>query len=276
MHAVFFLLRLLPVDTASDIGAFLGRCVAPFLRTPNARALRNLGIAFPDLPEAGRRTILRDMWAHLGRVGAEYPHLIRLARSDRIEIEGFQVGYDALTRGLPVLFFGAHIGHWEIGPVVGVRYDLRVKAIYRPPNNRFVDRLIRRIRNACGLDLVVRGRESVQAVLNELRSGGRVAMLVDQKRAYGLPVPLFGRAALTGTVLAQIATRMDCLVVPIRVERLHRARFRVTCLPPLDIPREGTRSERVLQVMTAVNTCIEDWVRQRPEQWLWPHRRWDP
>jgi len=26
--------------------------------------------------------------------------------------------------------------------------------------------------------------------------------------------------------------------------------------------------------MRRVNAIIEDWIRARPEQWLWLHRRW--
>ncbi|MCA8930907.1 MAG: lauroyl acyltransferase [Rhodospirillaceae bacterium] len=275
IHTVFFLVRLLPVDRASDLGAWGGRRVGRLARTASARARANLAIAFPEKTVAERERILSDMWAHLGRIGTEYPHLTRLAQSDRIEIGNVEIAEAVLMQPLPIVFFSGHTGHWEVGPALGARHNLRVKAIYRPPNNRFVDRIIREIREACGVDLVVRGAESVQTVLGEVRAGGRIAMLVDQKRAYGVPVPLFGKPALTGTVLAQIATRIDCLVVPVRVERLERARFRVTCEPPLEIPQEGSREERVQELMGQVNGCIERWVRARPEQWLWPHRRWD-
>ena len=275
VHTLFFLLRLLPVDRASDLGSWLARRAAPLVKTPNRRALANLSIAFPEATDADRRRIVSDMWGHLGRIGAEYPHLTRMIGSDRIEIGGYDTAVQVLTQPKPVLFFGAHIGHWEIGPALGAHYNIRVKAIYRPPNNRFVDRMIRRIREACGVDLLVRGAGSVQTVLSELKAGGRVAILVDQKRSSGLPIPLFGRPAPTGTVLAQIATRIDCLVVPVRVERLHRARFRVTCLPPMPLATEGSRDDRIADLMTRVNACIEGWIRERPEQWLWPHRRWD-
>ncbi len=36
----------------------------------------------------------------------------------------------------------------------------------------------------------------------------------------------------------------------------------------------GDRAADVLDAMNRVNTLFEDWIRERPEQWLWLHRRW--
>ena len=44
-------------------------------------------------------------------------------------------------------------------------------------------------------------------------------MLVDQKMNDGIPVPFFGRDAMTAPALALLALRYDCAVVPIRMER---------------------------------------------------------
>jgi KDO2-lipid IV(A) lauroyltransferase len=33
----------------------------------------------------------------------------------------------------------------------------------------------------------------------------------------------------------------------------------------------------MIALMTAVNARMEEWIRKRPGQWLWLHRRWpDP
>ena len=66
----------------------------------------------------------------------------------------------------------------------------------------------------------------------------------------------------------------DCPVVPARVERLEGTRFRLTIYPPLGIEKSGERERDVLALMTRVNAIIEGWIRERPEQWLWLHRRW--
>ena len=44
-----------------------------------------------------------------------------------------------------------------------------------------------------------------------------------------------------------------------------------------DLPQHTSRSGQISDdsgVMTQVNKIIEGWVRARPEQWLWLHRRW--
>jgi len=90
----------------------------------------------------------------------------------------------------------------------------------------------------------------------------------------GIPIPFFGRPAMTAPALAEFALRFDCPVVPARVERLRGARFRITLYPPMDLPRTGDRRADVVAIMTKINAVIEEWVRERPDQWLWLHNRW--
>jgi len=272
---LFALLKALPTDTASALGGRLGRAVGPRLGTPNKRATRNLALAFPEKSAEARQAILVAMWAHLGRTAAEYPHLLRIRDSDRIEVTGAEHIRRALDAGGPVIFFSGHIGNWELAPMVGARFGLELTAIYRPPNNRFVDRVTRRIRRRAGLRLLSRGRESARAAVGALQQGRYLALLADQRRMYGIPVPFFGHEAMTGQALAQLALRFGCPVVPVRVERLDGCRFRIHGEPPLHFFRTGDRKADTLAAMTKVNGILERWIRERPEQWLWPHRRWD-
>ena len=66
--------RALPVEVASDFGAWLGRRVGPRLGI-SRRARRHLRFAFPEKSGEEIERILLGMWDNLGRVAGEYPHL---------------------------------------------------------------------------------------------------------------------------------------------------------------------------------------------------------
>jgi KDO2-lipid IV(A) lauroyltransferase len=68
--------------------------------------------------------------------------------------------------------------------------------------------------------------------------------------------------------------RFDCDVLPLRVERLNGAHFRVTIFPLLPLPRGGEPHADAGALMAEVNATLEAWIRDRPEQWLSVHRRW--
>ena len=79
---------------------------------------------------------------------------------------------------------------------------------------------------------------------------------------------------MTAPALAKLARRYGLPMVPVRSERLDGARFRTTIYEPLYVARDNDRDADVLAAMTEVNTILEGWIRERPEQWLWLHRRW--
>jgi KDO2-lipid IV(A) lauroyltransferase len=241
----------------------------------NRKALRNLARAFPENTAEDNARIVRGMWDNLGRVVAEYPHLPAICarlEGGRVEIHGIEIIRALATDDKPGILFGGHLANWEVQPFIARHTGLELALIYRAPNNEWVDRLLRRLRDA---PLLFRkGQEGARALYSLLRGGGHVAMLVDQKMNDGIPVPFFGRDAMTAPAIAQFGLRLGCVIVPVRTERLNGARFRITVYPPLDLPHSGDRAADERATMVTINGMVEDWVRARPEQWLWLHRRW--
>lgn len=271
----FALFGALPLDTASAVGGALGRWIGPRLGI-SRRARRNLRAAFPALSDAGIEAIVRAMWNNLGRVAAEYRHLHRLrvfGPGSRVEV----IGLDRLARALAeerrLILFSGHLGNWEIAALAAGQYGLAVAQIYRALNNPLIDRMIARLRGDRG-EFIPKGAIASRRAVAALREGMHLSLLVDQKLNDGIPVPFFGRDAMTAPALARLALRYECDVVPVRVERLAGAHFRLTVYPPLEIPHTGNRTADIAALMTRVNATLEAWIRERPEQWLWLHNRW--
>ena len=266
---------LLPLDWASAIGGALARTIGPRLGITKCARL-NIGRALPELSEREIAHIIAGMWNNLGRVAAEYPHLQQIRVFEpggRVETHGIEHIDNAVAAGRRMIIFSGHIANWEIAMLAAVQYGIAVAQIYRAANNPFVDDMITRFRGAAGA-LIPKGAIAARSAIAALRRGTHLTMLADQKMNDGIPVPFFGRPAMTASALAVLALRFDCDVLPARVERLGGARFRLTVFPPLPLPRSGDHHADVAALMARVNQTLEGWVRDRPGEWFWLHRRW--
>ncbi len=276
MRAAFALFGALPLDRASALGGWIGRVLGPRLKITD-RARNNMSWALPELSEAARAKLIVDMWEHLGRVFAEYPHLgdFRLYDSDgRVEVVGVEEMEKMRADGIGGIFVSGHIGNWELASLGVTQRNMPLFHIYRAANNPWVDRLIERCREPIGGHHYPKSAGGARNMLKALKDGEHLAMLVDQKYNEGIPVPFFGRDAMTAPAVAEFALRFQVPLTPARVERLEGARFRLTIFPPLTLPDTGDRAADVHTVMSELNALFESWIRERPEQWLWLHRRW--
>ncbi len=272
----FYLLKLLSLDRASALGGALGRAIGPRLAV-SRRAVENLGRAMPELDQTAIAGIVGGMWENLGRVAAEYPHLASFKLYDgdgRVEVIGAE-HVDALRDdGIGGIFFSAHLGNWELASLGATQRGLALIHVYRAANNPLVERLVRRARRAVEGTHWAKGKGSARELVAALRAGEHLGTLTDQKLREGLAVPFFGIEAMTQPIVGQLGARFRCPVVPARVERLEGARFRLTIGPPLAILDSGDRDADALAALVEMNRLIEGWIRARPEQWFWLHRRW--
>ncbi|MBV9859433.1 MAG: lauroyl acyltransferase [Alphaproteobacteria bacterium] len=265
----------LPLDRASSLGGALARRLGPHAGI-SKRARLNLRAALPELADSEIERIVRGMWDNLGRVAAEYPHLHRIRVFEpggRVETRGFEHVERAVAGGRRMIIFSGHLANWEIAALAAVQYGLPFAQIYRAANNPLVDRLVARCRGAAG-EFIPKGAIASRRTLAALRRGDHLSLLADQKQNEGIPVAFFGRAAMTGPAPAALALRFDCDLLPARVERVGGAYFRLTIHPPLSHPHSGNPQADTAALMTQVNATLESWIRERPEQWFWLHRRW--
>ncbi len=269
--------RLLPLDTASALGGWLGRIIGRCLPV-SRRAAANIRRAMPELDQPAIAKIIRDMWDNLGRVTAEYPHLEQITRNTgsggRVEVAGVEHAAAIRDAGTACILFSGHFSNWEVFPLSLRDFGFPCAQVYRAANNPLVDRMLLGIRRVTPPDTIPKGRRGARQAMAVLRQGRRLGMLVDQKMNDGIPVAFFGRDAMTPPALAQFALRFECKVLPVHLERTEGCHFRLTFHPSLEITDSGDRQADASAIMTEVNAIMEGWIRERPAQWLWVHRRW--
>lgn len=262
--------KLSPI-AASNLGGAVARGIGPLL--PVSRlADANLRLALPALNDAARRAIIRGVWDNLGRTVAEMPHVNRL----KIEIIGAEIGHAVAARGRPTIAISAHFGNWEILPRVAAEFGVVLGTFYRPASNPLVDRVIQGMRQGAvpGARYFAKGAKGGREGTAMLRAGGVVGMLVDQKLNDGIAAPFFGHDAMTSRAPAALALHFNAALIGIRCERLGPAKLRVTIEAIDTPPKTDNRDADILALTTAINARLEGWIRARPQDWLWLHRRW--
>jgi KDO2-lipid IV(A) lauroyltransferase len=269
-------LRALPHAGARAAGRGIG-WIAWRLDVRHRRvAEENLALALPELPEAERRRLARDCFRHFGAAlcdGVSSTRFDAVGICERFTLQGWEhlEAAEALGRGIFVL--SPHIGFWELVPPVIGLYRGRFHIVFRPPDNPYLDRELRALRERFA-GVVVPKRGAARKMLEVLRDGGRVGLLIDQRvqPREGIEVPFFGRPALTTPVLARLSLRTGAPVVPVAVIPAPHGRYRFVARRPV-LP-EGEGEEAVAALTRRYLEAAEAQIREHPEMWLWMHRRW--
>ena len=276
LYDLFHLIvRALPVDVASDLGAWLGGTFGPLSSTHKV-VKRNLDLAFPNMDPAERKRLLDVQWRNTGRVFAEFPILDKLTPAKgRVEvINGERL--DAIREaGKPVVFVSGHFSNWEIMPLTIVHYGVVCEMTYRAANNPWVDKRIKESRARYGVKLFApKGGDGSRELLQGMKRGASVALMNDQKFNRGLAVPFFGHDAFTAPGPTRLALKFGTVLQTMTVRRLKGARFQAIVHEPIELERTGDRSRDIELGVRRINAFVEEEVRNHPEDWFWVHKRW--
>jgi KDO2-lipid IV(A) lauroyltransferase len=267
--------------TANFLAATLRR-VGPWQRE-NRIARANLVAAFPEKSPQEIETILSDCWDNLGRVAVEFLHLDRITVLDLAKPGDADVIYDPITaermlaikEGGARLFFGTHLGNWELPARFAHYYGLDSTVLFRPPSIRPIADAVVELRAGCMGTLVPSQFDAPMRMLRALERGGKVGMLVDQYDIRGVDITFFGRVCKASPLLAQLARHIDCPIHGVRVVRLaDRNKFWGEITDPIEPVRDPDGRVNIAGTTQAIANVIETWVREHPDQWLWQHRRW--
>jgi KDO2-lipid IV(A) lauroyltransferase len=272
-------LGLLPRPLARAIAISVAHAIYRFHGRLRAVGMRNLELAFPEMPAPERKRILKGEFTSLGRQLAEvclFPRYTRENIDQVVVYDGFEHFQSAFARGRGVLFVTAHLGGWELSAFAHSLHGHPLHIVMRPLDNPYVDRLVHHYRTMHGNTTVAKD-DSVRGLLGAMKTGGTVGILMDTNMTppQGVFVPFFGIPACTASGLARIALRTDAAVVPgftVWDEQLKKYRLRFDAA--VELIRTGDDNADIVSNTARFTATIEDYVRRYPDQWLWVHRRW--
>ena len=267
------LLKGLPVEIASTLNGWLWRWFAPLTRR-HQRALGHLAEAMPELNGARRRAIILDMWENLGRTFAESFHLREIVEGGRLQLADEEKWRARAGSSAGWMVCSAHLANWEIAVAALGRVGLGAAGVYQKLSNPLVDARVRAMRGFLyPAGLFPKGTTTALKLVRLVRSGAAAAVLADQRDESGVPVPFFGAPAPSMTFPALVARRFGAPLIVGRVRRRPGVRFEIEMIE-IAVPHSADADSDVRAATAAIQSQIEEWIRQTPGEWMWAHRRW--
>jgi KDO2-lipid IV(A) lauroyltransferase len=262
-----------PTALAYGIARIYARLLDGALPRLRQVACRNLSLALPELGAARHREIVDGVFRSIARVlvaFAKFPAIRRQNVTGWIRCEGLEYVEQALQQGRGVLFATAHLGNWELSAYAYALLAAPMQVVVRPLDNPPIDALVERRRALSG-NRTIGKREYARAILKALAANQAVGILVDQNSAAdaGAFVDFFGVKACAGVGFAKLAARSGAAVIPgFAVWEESEKRYVLRFRPPVPMTGDPARDTQ------AVQSELEQAIREHPEQWLWIHRRW--
>lgn len=236
----------------------------------------NLKLVFPKKTEDEILRIRKDFFKHMCDMFMEMVKTMNLSKSDvkeRYQVTNIEV-LQELEKTKSILIVCAHYANWEWNVSINNYVQSKGYAVYQKIGNVYFDRWIKKVRARWNTSLITQN-ETVKTVVRNKLQGiiGTFGMVSDQSpqvhrtqywaEFMGVKVPVFNGAET-------MARKMDLAVVFLKVSKVKRGYYQAEFIPITSAGSQTDKNEITDQFLR----LTEQQIRERPEHYLWTHKRW--
>ncbi len=236
----------------------------------------NLKLTMPKKTAEELDQIQKDFYKHLCDLLLEMVKTMHLSKDKvkiRYDVQNIEL-IQEIEKEKSILIVCSHYANWEWNVSMNNYINSKGFAVYQKIGNVYFDRLIKKFRSKWNTTPIEQ-KETVKAVIrNEQQSiRGIYGMVSDQSpmasRAQywstfmGVKVPVFNGAEV-------LARKLDLAVVFLKVSKVKRGYYKAEFIP---ITRNG-KSTKEHEITEQFLRLTEQQIKERPEHYLWTHRRW--
>ena len=272
-----YLITLLPLQVLylfSDFFYLILYYLAGYRRKVVAANLRN---AFPEKSEVERRKIERRFYRHLSDLIVETlkaTHMSHEQISQRFAVRGLS-GIDPLYKdGKSIIALCSHYNNWEWFSAVQLATPFRILTSYKPLKNKYFDQFILNLRTKFGTWV-----SPMQYILRDLLKF-RNEKILTMSGFIADQAPPPDEHAYWTTFLNQetgffrgaekLAVKYDMSVIFVNINKIKRGYYEMV----FEIVTEHPGKEAPDFITSLYAEMLEAVIREKPEYWLWSHRRW--
>jgi len=236
----------------------------------------NLRNSFPEKTDKERAYIEKEYFKYLGDLIMETIKTISISEKEikrRVVATNPELLEQYFKTGKSVIAVSGHYCNWEYAALNFCFFsDKKFMIIYKPLSNTTFDDFFVRVRSRFG-GIPVSMSQTMRKMV-QYKNEQTVSVLVGDQTPVRAEANYFTDFLNQQTPvflgIEKLAKTLDDIVVFYKMERLKRGFYTYTLLP-LTNEAKQTATHEITELHVK---CLEKIIRDKPQYWLWSHRRW--
>jgi len=238
--------------------------------------LNNIRNSFPEKTDKEIKKICKEYYKYLCDLILETLKTITWNENDvksRVKIHNIDMLDSLFAQNRSIVIVMGHLGNWEwAGPCFSLNCKHRLAVVYLPLTNTYFENVLKKSRTKFSTKVIPRNN-TLRSMVASKNTISATALIADQA-----PAPV--KTALWMNFLNQetavfngpekIAKLLNYPVVYMHVDRVKRGYYEVRPRLLFEDPKETPDG----QITVAFNKILEKGIMEKPETWLWSHKRW--
>ena len=236
----------------------------------------NLTLVFPEKPASEIKRIEKEFYRHMCDMFLEMAKTMNLSKAavrKKYKVLNIEV-IQEIEKEKSILMPCSHYANWEWNVSMNLYVKSKGYAIYQKLANKYFDKLVKDLRSRWNTTLITT-HETVKTVIKNEKEGTTsiYGMVSDQSpmvvhahywdKFMGITVPIY-----IGT--ETLARKLDLAVVFLKVSKVKRGYYQAEFIP-ITLSGKETAPYEITKKFIALT---EQQIRERPEHYLWTHKRW--
>jgi KDO2-lipid IV(A) lauroyltransferase len=236
---------------------------------------KNLKTSFPEKTDEEITTLAKAFYRHFSDFLVEIVKCISISKRNlkkRMKLVNPEIFLELAASNRSIALVTGHYNNWEMLSILPETMPHRCMIIYRPLNNKVMNRISLYMRSRFGTVMVP--MENVYREALSCRAANRlfsVWFLADQRppRNSKFWTSFLNHETAFFEGVEKISKKLDLAVVFMDIQKIKRGHYEAR----LEKLFESTAETKENEVLVNCIRKIEDEILRKPEYWLWSHKR---
>lgn len=271
-RGIFGCVALFPLTWSRKMGRLIGQMHYRFNTRAANTTRQNLTLCFPDWSVDQIETMTLSSLIHTAQTLMEIPGVwlgdLEHLKKRIVRVENEALLHSAIAKGHGVVVLLPHTGNWEMLNAYFAAANITMHALYKPPEQTWLQPMMREIREHFGNHLVPTDARGIATLFKQLRKNAVTVVLPDQVPRNGEFAPFFNQLAYTDRLVNRLLTKTGATAVCATLRRVNEG-F-VVMFSEVD---DNIYSSDIVESLTAMNKSIENSLTDCIEQYQWEYKR---